>query len=1374
MLGRLERLSLRRRLQIGFGGILLLAVLLGIFSLSVQRLQRDQIDRLYEMDALGLVYIEEARAALGDIGQNLRQAVLVDRADERLDALHEVVASEAAMQREIELARPRIYRADSKQALARFEIAFAGYWNHVEQVAALLRATANPATGARDVSAATALLMSPGFRQSDASVNQALARVEQIKREGADREVANAAARFRYGVQLTLWILALSLGAGALFSKLISRSIQRPTEGLRRALDALSSGLLDTAVPYTEYPNEVGGLARSIVTLQHEATQMAGQRWVKTHVAAIAAELQAATDAEDMANRFLGFLSRPLQLVRGVFYVCEEATGQLQLSGNYAAGHVTPCFQLGEGEVGRCAAERKPISLLPPASSHPHTLLPVIRGERLFGVIELVAELPFDANQRVLLDELTPMLAINLEILERAAYTRHLLDESRRQAELTAHQAERLQEKTVELESQQKTIEAARAWYRGIIESAPDGMMIVGQDGRIILVNPKVAAIFGYAECELIGANIELLVPSASRGHHVGFRHQFFADGVSRQMGDVQADLHGVRKDGVEFSVEIGLSFLPKLDGEGICVCASVRDVTERRAMEAAIQKSEERLRLILDSSPVSIAVSTQGRLRFANPQFIRIFGIGPGDLTNHMYVCEGERERIWEQLQSAGAVADHDVRMYDLARRERDMLITYLPINYDGEPGVLGWIVDITERKAAQAAILHAKEIAEEATQAKSDFLANMSHEIRTPMNAIIGMSHLALEADPDAKMRNYLDKIHRSGKALLGIINDILDFSKIEAGQMRMEQIAFRLDDVLDHVADIVGLKAEEKGLELLFQVAPELPAGLVGDPLRLGQILLNLGNNAVKFTERGTVVVGAEPVSMADDQAELHFWVRDSGIGMSAEQCGRIFESFVQADSSTTRRYGGTGLGLAISKKLVSLMQGRIWVESGVGRGSTFHFHVFLGMQKNREEHQYADTYAFSGLRGLVVDDNEAARAILSTMVRSLGVEVDAVTGGDDALALLARAEREHRPYSLLFMDWKMPHVDGIETLSRLQSVEQTHVPAVIMVTAYGRDKALDEARRRGVELNGLLTKPVMPSALHEILAATLGQQKAAAIHASPPTRSLGQHRSALRGCRVLLVEDNELNLELASELLRTAEVEISVARNGQEAVDLLAADRHFDGVLMDCQMPVMDGYAATRAIREQLGLTQLPIIAMTADAMASDRDNALAAGMNDHIGKPLDVSLMLATMARWIKPGRAAESQVATATGVSGTSSFPAIPGIDQRAGLATCANMPALYRRLLHMFAQDYADFARLFEAARHAADVDAAARLAHTLRGASANIGAMAVAGHVAELEQACKAAAPSGHVDQLLAVVVSVLDPVIAGLAALDATQSA
>ena len=785
-----------------------------------------------------------------------------------------------------------------------------------------------------------------------------------------------------------------------------------------------------------------------------------------------------------------------------------------------------------------------------------------------------------------------------------------------------------------------------------------------------------------------------------------------------------------------------------------------------------ALKANEAQLRAVLDSSPVAMVIrDVDGRPTYCNPQFDSLFGTRLAELEGtdsaQFWVDPQAHERFLAAA-SQGPVLNFEARLQRAGGERFDVLVSAVTMTLGERDMWANWYFDITERKTAEAEVQRAREAAEEATRAKSNFLATMSHEIRTPMNAIIGMSHLALRTELDHRQRNYIEKVHRSAEYLLVIINDILDFSRIEAGKMHLENIPFHLEDVLDGFANMIGLKAEDKGLELLFSIAAQLPTALIGDPLRLGQVLINLGNNATKFTEQGEIVLGVEQRGAAGEQAQLHFWVRDSGIGMSSEQCSRLFQPFSQADSSTTRKYGGTGLGLAISRHLIELMGGNIWVESEPGQGSTFHFEVSLGMQRDSQLRRMVTADELHGKRVLVVDDNTSALEILSGMTRSFGVEVDVAQSGRAALALLAEAEAKTRPYDLVLMDWRMPGMDGVETVLQMQAAKLAHTPSVIMVTAFGREEARDEASKHDIQLPVVLTKPVTPSTLLEALGTVLG------INPQVDSRSnerFGQSASAmasLRGARLLLVEDNELNLELACELLESAGIELNLAVNGAEALDQLERDADLDGVLMDCQMPVMDGYTATRKIREQLRWANLPVIAMTADAMAGDRERALACGMNDHISKPLNIEDMFATLTKWIhpKPGRGAPSaEVSPVTTVTAASLPASLPGIDLNAGLATCMGKVELYLRLLRKFRSSQQAFCAEFLIARSESDPSVTVRLVHTLRGTAGNIGAVGVANAASQLEQACLSGAVEQDVAGQLAEVERCLTPVLEGL---------
>ena len=814
------------------------------------------------------------------------------------------------------------------------------------------------------------------------------------------------------------------------------------------------------------------------------------------------------------------------------------------------------------------------------------------------------------------------------------------------------------------------------------------------------------------------------------------------------------------RPEGSYFWVEDRQQIVRDAEGKPVEIVGSWMDVTARKEAEETREKVRSRLDLLLgaapavvysfaasgDFAPTFVSDNIEGMLGYRPEEYLKDAAfwrahVHPEDLAE----VEAEQARLFE---TGAHLSEYRFRKKDGSYcwvSDEQHLIR----NRNGEPlEVVGSWSNIEARKAAEQALLAAQGELEKATEAalaaseaKSAFLANMSHEIRTPMNAIIGLSHLALKTDLMPRQRDYVVKIKHSGQHLLGIINDILDFSKIEAGKLAVENIDFDLDKVLENVGNLISEKASAKGLELIFDIEPTVSSYFCGDPLRLGQILINFCNNAVKFTEKGEVVVKAEVMEDSDESQLILFSVSDTGIGLTQEQIGRLFQAFQQADASTTRKYGGTGLGLAISKRLAELMGGTIEVTSELGKGSTFRFTARLGKAEMAPRRRILQS-DLHGRRVLIIDDNAQARSVLSGMLTNLSFIADEAPSGHEGIEMIQKAAQAREPYDIAFVDWQMPGLDGIETGKRILALPNLDTPPhLVMVTAYGREEVLKQAEESGFE--NVLIKPVTSSILFDTAIGALGAELEATeeIVAGP---SFDIDR--MRGARVLLVEDNEINQEVAIGQLEDAEVFVDLAENGAEAVRM-ARENDYDVVLMDMQMPVMDGIEATRILRSDARFQTLPIIAMTANALVSDRELCLQAGMNDHIAKPIDPDQLFGVLMRWIERPEGdgagvrelSEARAAVVHTPAVADGPLDIDGIDVKSALKRTGGNRKRYVALLRRFAQQQASTVDEIRKALSMGDAATAERAAHSLKGVAGTLGATTLSETAAKAETAIK-----------------------------------
>ncbi len=883
--------------------------------------------------------------------------------------------------------------------------------------------------------------------------------------------------------------------------------------------------------------------------------------------------------------------------------------------------------------------------------------------------------------------------------------------------------------------------------FRQLFNCGSDAIFVTevlpgGIPGKLIEVNEIACERLGYTREELLQMSpADIDAPEHGRPDDPEF--------LRKLQENWQATIERVHvtKDGRHIPVEINVHLFTLAGKDAILGVA--RDISARIQAE-----TEYRTILQTTHDGFWIVSTTDGRFIDVNPAYCEMSGYSCDELLGMGIPDIEAAEKPQETAQHIADVISGKRQRFESRHRRKDGSIFDVDVScqfVDAHGGALVVFVrDITAHKHTEQVLIESKSEAERANRAKSQFLANMSHEIRTPMNAIIGLSDLALRLELPSKLRDYCTKIQTSSLALLSIINDILDYSKVEAGHLELDAVEFSLEQVLANVSDLFIVRAEEKGLELFFETA-FVPPVLVGDPLRLGQVMNNLVGNAVKFTERGEIHVKVEEVATDGDDADLRFSVRDTGIGITPEQAGRLFHAFTQADGSITRKYGGTGLGLTISQRLVEKMGGEIAVASEPGQGSNFSFTIRLRV--GHAEDLARSPANLRGMRVLVVDDIDTSRQILRDILVSWKFVVAEAASGREALDILRQAERD-QAIELVLLDWRMPGMDGVEVAREIQEqVRRGEIPGMpvsIMVTAYSKDQLLQEAQ--GVRLDAVLQKPVIASNLFDTIVRIQGGK--VELAAVPQY----DYSTLLAGAQLLLVEDNEINQLVAREQLERAGMVVTVTNNGEEALQALQT-KTFDAVLMDLQMPVMDGFEATRRIRQDARFRDLPILALSAAVLAQDRADCLAAGMNDHVAKPVVPQEMIATLAKWIRAGTENDPRCTlVASANEAAQAMPELPGFDLAAALSRVGGNRILLEKLLLNFAAQFGQAADELDSLIRLDRKDAAAALAHRTMGAAGNLGAVALHAAANRLEQALKEDAPPGAQAEFNAALAVVL----------------
>nr|WP_315218610.1 PAS domain S-box protein [uncultured Duganella sp.] len=919
-------------------------------------------------------------------------------------------------------------------------------------------------------------------------------------------------------------------------------------------------------------------------------------------------------------------------------------------------------------------------------------------------------------------------------------------------SEQTAAQARILElNRSLEMQVAERTaqIRQVSAMQQAILQHAGYAIIATDLEGKIITFNPAAERLLDYQATDLIAQHTPALFHdpaevmsrakefSLQLGEEIEPGFDVFVIKARRGMQN-EHEWTYLRRDGSAVPVLLAVTALKDDGGALIGYLGMAADLSAQRAVEQKLVANDRFLNSLADNIPGMVAYWDSDLLcRFANSAYLAWFGHSKAGMSGiHLRSLLGDELFNQNENYVLGALCGESQRfersltMSDGAQRHT--WAHYIP-DVEGKE-VRGFIVlvsDVTELKQAHLdlgllnrTLAQRTAEAEQASRAKSEFLANMSHEIRTPMNAILGMLQLLQRSGLTARQSGYTSKAEAAARALLGILNDILDFSKVEAGKMVLDVQPFNMDRLLREIGVIVATNLGEKPVELIFEQGDDVPSWIVGDAMRLQQILINLSGNAVKFTDTGEIQVRVAVLERRGEELVLEFSVRDTGIGISPDQLARIFDGFAQADASTARRYGGSGLGLAISRRLVSMMGGQLQAESHPGNGSTFRFTIVC--QRDSAHHPVGALQEMTGLRCLIVDDHDGARSTCATMLHSMGWQVLQAASGRAALELATLA-----CYDVILLDWRMPDLDGRQTAERLRGLDLTPTPILIALTAgNGSEECAALLEAQPALFDGAISKPLTGSAIYDVVAE---------LRLGPTTDSAAMPRceGRLAGLRLLLVEDNAMNLQVARELLCSEGATVMVANDGHTAVTMATGmGDAYDAVLMDVQMPGMDGYSATRAIRQRADLANLPIIAITANAMVSDRADALAAGMNDHVGKPFQLAELVSVIRHHCQSDRhQSDVPVPAPPAVAGPK--PLAAAWNEAAALARLEGKQATYARALQAFPRESLKLSERLRAATQDGQRNSAAQILHSLKGIAALVGAQTLATLAAEVEHA-------------------------------------